>query len=412
MAHTVDGIAVGCHPAAYASGYFGFLGADVALAVRAEVDHQVAVEGIGLDGHFYQVVRRFDVGQRPVAVVAPLVFGDGHHTVPVVAAGFGKRGGQVAFKALVVVVYQVAVGIFVAFAVLVGAEAAADNESGVHGAQFFAEGVHPGGFLHPGAVPGAVEPEAFDLRVVGEEFHQLVAGEGLERFIAGLVFFPGDGGVSGPVQPVVGGDRRPCLIARMVPVDDGEVEVDVDAFGGVGLHNLFDDVLPVGRVRNGVVRVRAWPHAEAVMVLGGEYDVAGAHLPGLSGPSPGVEPRGVELLVEVIVFLRADQSRCTKPFGGMMGCFPVPLSAGNGVHAPVDELSQAVFAPALHVGVGAFAGAVRSVFEGDADGLSGGLGDALRGRQHAQQEDEQEKEGGKGVDCFHNNNVFKGLCIH
>ena len=148
-------------------------------------------------------------------------------------------------------------------------------------------------------------------------------------------------------------------VVRVVPVQQGIVEADLQAFGAERVHEFPEQVAPAGGVGALVVGELGVPHAEAFVVLGGEDDVFHAGLPGHPGPFLRVEEVGVEMVEVLLVVLVGQAFLVLDPF----------VPGRHGIESPVDEHAEAGVRPPLHA------------LEFLLPGLGGGEGEFRRGRR-------------------------------
>ncbi|KAF1854338.1 hypothetical protein Lal_00002641 [Lupinus albus] len=218
---------------------------------------------------------------------------------------------------------------------------------------------------------------------------------------------------------------HPLLIARegggvgevgVVPVPDRVVEAEFDPGGVRGGLQLGEDVAPL--VERGVVAqvpavLLGGPHRIAVVVLGGDDDVA---LPGVLGrldDGLGVEGRGVEVLSGVLVLVHRNLAVPLDPLRvSADGPVRPPVFALQlGVGAEVDEHPEAVLPPPVGAGggeriVGRVVGPGSGLPRGR--GRRGGGGRAAEDRR--QHHAEQQAERSEGDDGPSSGRTHGGSC--
>jgi hypothetical protein len=160
------------------------------------------------------------------------------------------------------------------------------------------------------------------------------------------------------------GGLRGVAVAGVVEVGRGVVEAEGHIFGLGGFDELGHDVFLIGRVGDFVIGVGGVEHAEAVVVFGGEDDVALAGGFGEADEGAGVELFRVEADGQGTVFGFGDAGVLLAHDG------PGGFDAGERIGAPMDEhaelgVVEAMLALGL-VGVGGEAGG-NEQDEGDGD---------------------------------------------
>lgn len=113
----------------------------------------------------------------------------------------------------------------------------------------------------------------------------------------------------------------------MVPVGDRVVEAEGHVLLGAGRGELADDVAAERRVRDLIVRLVGVPHAEAVVVLGGDAEIAHPDAFGERDNFPRVEAGRVEALGKLLVFLA----------GNLHDKLILLVKFGERVNAPVEK---------------------------------------------------------------------------
>jgi hypothetical protein len=131
---------------------------------------------------------------------------------------------------------------------------------------------------------------------------------------------------------------------RVVPVEQGVVEANLQAGRSDGVDVLGDNVLAVRRVHHRVVSQLGVPQAEALVVLRGQHDILHASPLGLPGPVDGIEQ--VRLEVARIALVRL----CLYPLAVHQ-----PLVAGpQCVQTPVHKETEAIMGEPIERRVGHF----------------------------------------------------------
>ena len=209
---------------------------------------------------------------------------------------------------------------------------------------------------------GSIEPDNdWKLRILGEEFFDLWDGLGVEIAVEITVLcrIPVVGcGIM--IAGFVGGSARcgPILVLGVIKAK---------------LHTLFlalfaefaEWVTLKGSCGNNVERVCIGvKHGEAVVVLGGDDDILHPRGLGEGHNIPSAEAGGIELGREGLVLRDRDRALFIihSPMPGI--CFPAPGAGRDGVKAPVDEHTEAGFAPPLHPDI-ALGGALGVLNGGD-----------------------------------------------
>src|SRR5215469_1095533 len=172
-----------------------------------------------------------------------------------------------------------------------------------------------------GLVPHAVEPNTADGAVVGEEFGELAVHVGVEIGVPVAV-------IRAAVRPVRGAAR---VVVRIVPVELGVIEEQLDSLAVALVGQHFQGILLVGRARDDVpVGDFGVEHRKAVMMAGGDGDVLHARGFGQRDPGAGVEFLRIEEQRQAIVFLYRE-----------LAIVEYPLAvAENAVDAPMNEHSE------------------------------------------------------------------------
>ena len=99
-----------------------------------------------------------------------------------------------------------------------------------------------------------------------------------------------------------------------MPVDDGVVEADLEAFAAKGVDHGLEQVALCGRVGRFVVCERRIPQAEAIVVFGGDDKVLHARVFGFLRPGGGVVKVGVKVVEIFLVVGVVDQLATLDPF--------------------------------------------------------------------------------------------------
>ena len=176
----------------------------------------------------------------------------------------------------------------------------------------------------------AVEPDTVDAPVIGAQFLDLadVIGE-----------------VRGPVGGVTGAvilDVLECTGSvdeiAVVPVGLGVVEDDAHVGAMARLDEFSDEVAAEARVGDLVVGESRVEEAEAVMVLGGDCDIAASALLCCFDPPVGIEAFGVEAAGEFLILLAGDVLVVHDPFATTEECVETEMDehAHFGVVEPLQ----------------------------------------------------------------------------
>jgi len=221
------------------------------------------------------------------------------------------------------------------------------------------DAVHPDVLVPvPGVDPGPVEPQDVDRAVPGAELLDLRVREVAE-------LLPDLGMRLRPVVDVARGVlpmRRP--VPRHVPVGLGEVRADHEVPAPEGVEEVARDiglrmiVKGAARVGDLVVGLPRVEHAEAVVVFGGEDEIAHPRFGGETGPGVGIE------LPRVEGAFQADVGVVERLVGGLRRRQPVDILGAEppgfappllAVRAPVDHEAELPVLPGresgLHRGV-------------------------------------------------------------
>ena len=174
-----------------------------------------------------------------------------------------------------------------------------------------------------GLVPHAVEPDAADGAVVGEEFGELAVHVGVDVRVEVAVIG----------AAVVPGGATAREIVRVMPIELRIVEVKLDALAVSFVGEHFERIFFVGRALDDVpVREFGVEHGEAVVVAGSDGDVLHAGGFGESDPGFGVEFFGIEKVREALVVVELELAVVEDPFA----------VTEDAVDAPVDEEAEFV----------------------------------------------------------------------
>ena len=180
---------------------------------------------------------------------------------------------------------------------------------------------------------GGVEPDQPHRAVPGEQLAQLRLYLALQ--VGGEVL------LLRSEVPVVAG------AARIVPILVlGIVEAEPDAGIAAGIRQLGQRIAPVrGGVHDVVRAARRAIQGEAVVVLGGDHQVAHARLHGEIHPRLRIEPYRVELLRQGLVFRARNALAEHDPLADAIHRLTLPDAGRNGVQAPMNEHAEARLAP-------------------------------------------------------------------
>ena len=199
----------------------------------------------------------------------------------------------------------------------------------------------------PGHVgSGSIEPDNdWKLRILGEEFFDLWDGLGVEIAVEITVLcrIPVVGcGIM--IAGFVGGSARrgPILVL-------GVVKAELHPLLPALFAEFAEWVALKGSCGNNVERVCIGvEHGEAVVVLGGDDDILHPRGLGEGHNIPSAEAGGIELGREGLVLRDRDRSVIHNPLADAGDLLSAPGARGDGVKAPVDEHTEAGFAPPLH----------------------------------------------------------------
>src|SRR6266498_2064391 len=92
-------------------------------------------------------------------------------------------------------------------------------------------------------------------------------------------------------------------------------------------------------------------HGKSVMMFRGNDDVLHTRIPGDEHPLGSVELNGIELRRKLLVIRAWDVGPFHNPLANSFGSLAVVLAGGNGIQTPVDEHSEACFAPPSHAAI-------------------------------------------------------------
>ena len=143
---------------------------------------------------------------------------------------------------------------------------------------------------------------------------------------------------------------------RVVPVQQREVQPDLQPLGAECLHKLAYQIAPARRIGGLKVGLRAVEQAESVVVLGSQYGVL--HARGLGDAPPRSVARvvldGIDFLAEVRLVMFVVNALVIAQ----------PLAArGYRVQSPVDEHAETVvLEPAYALGAGLLAVEIHDLY--------------------------------------------------
>ena len=220
----------------------------------------------------------------------------------------------------------------------------------------------------PDIVRGAVDAlhalTAFSDAVVDEDVRFQAAHKLVEVFALGFVPFVNPFPVEPKNSRVVLCDQFPelgqhvlvavqrealALGVGVMPVHDRVVEAEFDAGLIAGIFEFAQDIpFEGGEIHHVVVRHFGIPEAEAIVVFGGDDDIAHTRFFSYVHPLFGVEQGGVELAGKRFVVWHGDFSGEHDPLPCPVHGFPLVASGGHGIGAPVDEHAEGIVFPPGH----------------------------------------------------------------
>ena len=140
---------------------------------------------------------------------------------------------------------------------------------------------------------------------------------------------------------------------RVVPVQQREVQPDLQPLGAECLHKLAYQIAPARRIGGLKVGLRAVEQAESVVVLGSQYGVLHARGLGDARPLARVVLDGVELAEVRLVMFVVNALVIAQPLA----------ARGYRVQSPVDEHAESVvLEPAYALGAGLLAVEIHDLY--------------------------------------------------